>query len=115
MVSARQLDRSRRRFRRRTVRILVDFLANDRVRCEYGTTLGVGGLFVETDLAPDPGTPLTVRFRLLPGGALHEINARVAWRKAAGANEPGAPGMGIEFVDAVATARLGRELESLPD
>lgn len=114
MVSARQLDRSRRRFRRRTVRILVDFVAGGHVQCEYATTLGAGGLFIESAESPDPGTPLTVRFRLLPDGALHEIPARVAWRKAGDADVPGAPGMGIEFLDAVATAKLARELETLP-
>jgi Tfp pilus assembly protein PilZ len=115
MVSARQLDRSRRRFRRRTVRILVDFVADGRIQCEYATTLGAGGLFVESEAAPDPGTPLAVRFRLLPDGALHEIAARVAWRKAPDAGIPGAPGMGVEFVDSVAAAKLARELETLPD
>ncbi len=115
MVSARQLDRSRRRFRRRTVRILVDFIANGRVECEYATTLGAGGLFIESKSAPDPRTPPIVRFRLLPGGTLHEISARVAWRKSVESGVAGAPGMGVEFVDTAATAQLSRELESLPD
>ena len=114
-MAGRQLDKSRRRFRRRTVRILVDFVADGVVQCEYATTLGAGGLFVECDKAPDPGTSLTVRFRLLPDGVLHEIDARVAWRKKPEAGAPGAPGMGIEFLDAVATAQLARELETLPE
>ena len=93
----------------------MDFVAGGRVQCEYATTLGAGGLFIESLEAPDPGTPITVRFRLFPDGLLHEIPARIAWRKTADADVPGAPGMGIEFLDSVATAQLARELENLPD
>jgi Tfp pilus assembly protein PilZ len=114
-VSARLPEKNLRRFRRRTVRILVDFVSGGEVHCEYATTLGAGGLFVETSAAPAPGTPLTLRFRLRPGGALHEIAGRVAWRQRVDSESPGAPGMGVEFLDAVCTARLGRELEALPD
>src|SRR4029453_9665188 len=58
---------SRRRFRRRTVRLLVDFVAGARVRCEYATTLGAGGLFVECDELLPPGPALQARLR--PPGA----------------------------------------------
>ena len=37
--------RQERRFRRRAVRVLVDFQSSAGIRCEYATILGAGGLF----------------------------------------------------------------------
>jgi Tfp pilus assembly protein PilZ len=104
---------NRRRFRRRTVRVLVDYVAPDGVRCEYATTLGAGGLFIESDEPLPPGSIFKVRFRLPSSGRIHEVESRVAWSHVATA--PGAsaqaPGMGIVFTNASATAELARELE----
>jgi uncharacterized protein (TIGR02266 family) len=102
---------TRRRFRRRTVRLLVDFVAGARVRCEYATTLGAGGLFIECEEPLPAGTALKVRFRLPGGEQLHEIEGRVAWCQAPAADATQAPGMGVEFTDAVAISALARELE----
>jgi uncharacterized protein (TIGR02266 family) len=104
-----------RRFRRRTVRLLVDYRDAAGIRCEYATTLGVGGLFIETEEPLEVGSPIKVRFRLPDSERVHEIEARVAWHQRA---EPGemttqAPGMGIEFLDAAAAARLARDLDRL--
>ena len=105
----------KRRFRRRTVRVLVDYTARGEVHCEYATTLGAGGLFIESESPLPQGTHLKVRFRLSAGsgeGSVHEIEGRVVWTQAPEAGErQRAPGMGISFTDAVATAALARELE----
>jgi type IV pilus assembly protein PilZ len=105
----------RRRFRRVTVRLLVDFVAAGGVHCEYATTLGAGGLFIECEQPLAPGTRLKVRFRLPGAETLHEIEARVAWWQPPGAHATRAPGMGVEFTDAVAIAALARALERLPE
>jgi Tfp pilus assembly protein PilZ len=107
----------RRRYRRRTVRILVDFVGESGPRCEYATTLGAGGLFVETEEPLEPGRPIKVRFRLSRQGALHAIEGRVAWahHPAPGSSLLQAPGMAVEFLDRAACAALARELEVLPD
>ena len=106
----------KRRFRRRTVRVLVDYAAAGEVHCEYATTLGAGGLFIESESPLPEGTHLKVRFRLggaAGEGAVHEIEGRVVWTQAPTEGETQrAPGMGISFTDAVATAALARELES---
>ena len=103
---------NRRRFRRRTVRVLVDYVAPDGVRCEYATTLGAGGLFIESEDPLAPGSIFKVRFRLPSSGRIHEIESRVAWSHAPGAEASAqAPGMGIVFTNAAATADLARELE----
>jgi uncharacterized protein (TIGR02266 family) len=110
-MSLRRTPQSRRRFRRITVRLLVDFVAAGRVRCEYATTLGAGGMFVETEEPLPPGTPVKARFRLPGGEALHEIEGRVAWWQPATPDATRATGMGISFTDSVAISALARELE----
>ena len=112
---ARRTPVSHRRFRRRTLRVLVDYTTADGVHCEYGTTLGAGGLFIETEEPLATGAPLKVRFRLPDGERVHEIEGRVVWRQEAEAagSTLRAPGMGIEFTDAVAASRLARELQRL--
>ena len=104
-----------RRFRRRTVRVLVDFRDAAGIRCEYATTLGVGGLFIETEEFLEIGSPIKVRFRLPDSAQVHEIEARVAWHQRAEAGETTAqaPGMGIEFLDTAAAATLARDLDRL--
>lgn len=109
---------SQRRFRRRLVRVLVDFHAGGVPRCEYATTLGAGGLFIETEAPLVLGSALRLRFRLPGGASLHAIEGRVTWQhraEGAGAGEARPSGMGIAFTDAAAAARLARELEQLQD
>ena len=104
-----------RRFRRRTLRVLVDCVAPDGVRCEYATTLGAGGLFLETEEPLAVGSHLELRFRLPGGQRLYRLAGRVIWRQEPGGpGAPRAPGVGIEFLDPAATAELGHELDALP-
>jgi type IV pilus assembly protein PilZ len=107
--------RRERRFRRRKVRVLVDFQGSTGVRYEYATTLGAGGLFIETEEPIDVGTPIRVRFRLPESDRVHQIEGRVAWHQQARPDAPTtrAPGMGIEFLDATAAANVARDLEGL--
>lgn len=108
----------KRRFRRRLVRVLVDFVADGAPRCEYATTLGAGGLFIETGEPLRLGSPLRVRFRIPGGATLHAIEGRVTWQHGAGGGSAGderPAGMGVEFTDAAAAARLARELEALAE
>jgi type IV pilus assembly protein PilZ len=95
------------------VRVLVDFQGSSGIRCEYATTLGAGGLFIETEEPLEIGSPIKVRFRLPGCDSIHEIEGRVVWHQQAESREAPirAPGMGIEFVDAVAAAALARDLD----
>jgi uncharacterized protein (TIGR02266 family) len=106
---------ARRRFRRMTVRLLVDFATSAGPRCEYATTLGAGGLFIESEEPLRPGTPFKVRFRLPGRELLHVIESRVAWWQPPGADPSRAPGMGVEFTDSVAISQLARELDKWSD
>lgn len=99
-----------RRFRRQTVRILVDYQAPDGVCCDYATTLGAGGLFIATEGPLPAGTVIKTRFRLPGGGSLHEIEGHVVWTRGEDADRQHTPGMAIQFDDRVASAQLAREL-----
>ena len=102
-----------RRHRRQNLRILVDYKTADGIHCDYASTIGVGGMFLETENPPPPGTEIKLRFRLPEGEELHEIEGAVVWRQLpSAAGEPMRPtGAGIQFMDSSAVARLGRELE----
>lgn len=96
---------------------MVDFQVDGVFHCEYATTLGAGGMFLDSDLALAVGTPLKLRFRLPGSRDLHEIEGRIAWRHGGEEAEARAtsPGLGVEFTDAVGAAALARALEQLPD
>lgn len=108
---------ARRRFRRRTIRVLVDYPVDGAIRCEYATTLGAGGLFLECDEPLPLGSLLKLRFRLPHEEDLHEIEGRVSWFLAPGDPRRGSqpPGMGVEFTDALAASKLAHALERIPE
>jgi Tfp pilus assembly protein PilZ len=94
--------------------VLVEYLSDAGLCCDTATTLGAGGLFIETDSPLPPASTLKLAFQL-PGSEIrHEIEGRVTWSQR---SDPAAasrtPGMGIEFSDRVAAARLARELQQL--
>jgi len=104
---------SKRRYRRRTVRITVEYLSDTGLHCERATTLGAGGLFVETDSPMAAGSLLKLRFQLSATGTPHEIEGRVVWSNHFGDAAAGATGMGIEFLDRTAANAVAVELENL--
>ena len=108
-----RISRNTRRHRRQTVRILVDYQSGDAVCCDYATTLGAGGLFIECEDALPPATLLKLRFRLPHSEELHELEGRVTWRREAHAGRSLAPGMGVQFGDSSARAKLARDLDDL--
>lgn len=103
-----------RKHRRATVRILVDYQAQGGIHCDYATTLGTGGMFLQTDLVMERGDTVKVRFRIPGGELLHEFEASVTWYHAAKPEPNGklrTPGVGLQFADPSTTATLARELE----
>ena len=106
-------DRPKRLYRRRTVRIAVEYLSGTGLHRERATTLGAGGLFIESDSPEAAGSILKLRFQLSETGDQHEIEGRVIWSRGAGCSDAGAAGMGIEFLSRTATNALAVELENL--
>ena len=106
-------SRPRRRYRRRTVRIEIEY------DCEAGpdrgsaTTLGAGGLFIPTEKPLAKGSRLQLRFALPGSQRLHDIAGRVVWSNPAGGSAPHAHGMGIEFTDRYAAGLLALDLEAM--
>jgi uncharacterized protein (TIGR02266 family) len=112
---ARRTTEDTRRFRRRTIRTLVDYSSDLGVGCDYATTLGAGGLFIETEAPLPAGTRVKLRFRLPGSDVLHELTGRVVWHRGPDvAQAVHSPGMGVQFAQDVGTAALARELEKLP-
>jgi uncharacterized protein (TIGR02266 family) len=102
-----------RRYRRRTVRVRVEYDGVDGPQRAVATTLGAGGMFVATEEPLPEHTLLELRFRLEAGGALHEIEGRVVWVNRLQDDHPHTRGMGVEFGNPAARALLARELEGL--
>jgi uncharacterized protein (TIGR02266 family) len=102
-VIRRRSRPQRRRYRRLTLRVVVEYSSDAGLQTELATTLGAGGLFVATDAPLAETTRLKLRFKL--PGATHrwELEGRVAWADASG--------MGVEFVDRTAVGRLAAALE----
>ncbi len=105
--------RPKHRYRRRTVRISVEYLSDTGLHCERATTLGAGGLFIETDSPVAVGSLLKLRFQLSETGAHHEVEGRVVWSKGIGNGDAGATGMGIEFLNRASDNTLAVELDNL--
>ena len=109
----------KRRFPRMTVRITVTYDSDGGTETGTATTLGAGGLFIETDQMLERGEHLKLRFRLLEDGRDHEIQGRVSWRTVepvdytGGIRGPHNSGFGVQFLDPVGTSLLARELELL--
>ena len=105
----------RRRFRRRTVRVLVEYLSDAGLCRETATTLGAGGLFIESEQPLPKGTALKLSFALPGSDVRHFLEGTVAWAHMPSDPESGSPGMGIAFDDRGATKELARELQRLDD
>jgi len=105
----------RRRFRRRTVRVLVEYLSDAGLCCDTATTLGAGGLFIETDHPLPQSSAIKLTFQLPSSDTRNEIEGTVAWTRRPSSDAVATVGMGVEFSDRVAVARLARDLQRLED
>ena len=95
----------RRRYRRITLRVVVEYASETGLHSELATTLGAGGLFIASDAPLAETTQLKLRFQLPGLETRWEVEGRVAWADASG--------MGVEFVDRATVTELASALESL--
>ena len=105
--------RHSRRYRRRTLRVMVEYSSPTGLHRDPATTLGAGGLFIETESPLRENSPIKLRFQLSSSAIPHEIEGRVVWRTDGRSDGSTTPGMGIEFTDRGASKQLARELEHL--
>lgn len=105
-----------RRWRRRTVRLTVRWNVGDAVHEDLATTLGAGGLFIDTAEPLPRDARLLVSFAFGDSPEPIDAPARVVFvHRPAGAAGRGRPGMGIEFTDASIVSRLARLLGDRPE
>jgi len=110
-VRPRIANRPTRRYRRRTLQVQVKYTAPDGPRIDPATTLGAGGLFIETEDPLAEGSDLKLHFTLSAGGQTFEIEGRVVWCRRPSDPHGHANGMGIAFTDRESTIALALELE----
>jgi uncharacterized protein (TIGR02266 family) len=85
----------RRRSPRSPLLVRVSYSTVDALFSEFTRNINEGGLFIETESPPPPGTRVSLQFQL-PGGSdpIH-ARGRVTWVTPASASTPA--GMGVEF------------------
>ena len=105
--------RRHRKHRRRTVGVLVEYSSDAGHNRDTATTLGAGGLFIETETPLAKGDRVKLRFQLPGQDDEHSIEGRVVWARRPVETGIHAPGMGIEFTDPAASARLARALDGM--
>ena len=104
--------RARRRFRRLTIRVAVEYESARGKQTAMATTLGAGGMFIATEDALATREKLMVSFTLPGRQRDYTIPARVVWSNRPEGDHRGALGMGIAFEDQTACVSLAIDLES---
>jgi type IV pilus assembly protein PilZ len=95
--------RDRRRTERVELMVRVDYKTVDELFSEFARNINEGGMFVETDTPPEPGSPVALQFRIPGSEEPIAVMGRVVRTTEGDRDEP--PGMGIEFDNLDAQSR----------
>jgi uncharacterized protein (TIGR02266 family) len=95
--------RERRRTERVELMVRVDYKTVDELFSEFARNINEGGMFVETDAPPEPGSPVALQFRIPGSEEPIAVMGRVVRTTEGSREEP--PGMGIEFENLDAQSR----------
>ncbi|MGH0028647.1 MAG: TIGR02266 family protein [Myxococcota bacterium] len=87
----------RRRWDRAELVVRVDYKTVDELFSEFARNINEGGLFVETDTPPPPGSVVALQFQIPGSHEPIQVLGRVVRITDGDAHE--GPGMGIEFED----------------
>jgi type IV pilus assembly protein PilZ len=93
----------RRRAERVDLVVRVDYKTVDELFSEFARNINEGGMFVETELPPEPGSPVALQFRIPGSDEPIAVMGRVVRTSLGDRHEP--PGMGIEFENLDAQSR----------
>jgi type IV pilus assembly protein PilZ len=85
----------RRRAERVELMVRVDYKTVDELFSEFARNINEGGMFVETDTPPAPGSAVALQFRIPGSDEPIAVMGRVVRITEGDRDEP--PGMGIEF------------------
>jgi type IV pilus assembly protein PilZ len=83
--------------------VRVDYKTVDELFSEFARNINEGGMFVETDCPPEPGSPVALQFSIPGSDEPIAVMGRVVRTSAGDREEP--PGMGIEFENLDAQSR----------
>ena len=86
---------NRRRSERVGLVVRVDYKTVDELFSEFARNINEGGMFVETEAPPDPGSQVALQFRVPGSDEPIQVMGRVVRASVGDRDEP--PGMGIEF------------------
>jgi type IV pilus assembly protein PilZ len=89
---------------RATVTVRVDYSTIDAMFSEFTRNINEGGLFIETETPLPLDEQVQLQFRLPGFDDPIKVSGRVAWVREGGIQGP--PGMGVEFENLDADARL---------
>ena len=95
--------RERRRTERVELMVRVDYKTVDELFSEFARNINEGGMFVETDAPPAPGSAVALQFRIPGSDEPIAVMGRVVRTTEGSREEP--PGMGIEFENLDAQSR----------
>ena len=93
----------RRRTERVELMVRVDYKTVDELFSEFARNINEGGMFVETETPPEPGSPVALQFRIPGSKEPIAVMGRVVRITEGSREEP--PGMGIEFENLDAQSR----------
>ena len=93
----------RRRAERVELMVRVDYKTVDELFSEFARNINEGGMFVETDTPPEPGSAVALQFRIPGSEEPIAVMGRVVRTSEGNREEP--PGMGIEFENLDAQSR----------
>ena len=93
----------RRHSERIELMVRVDYKTVDELFSEFARNINEGGMFVETDTPPEPGSAVALQFRIPGSREPIAVMGRVVRTTTGNLEEP--PGMGIEFEDLDGAAR----------
>ncbi len=94
---AGSLALERRYSERADVVVRVDYKSVDDLFSEFARNINEGGIFVETETPPEPGTPVDLQFSLPGSDQLVRARGTVVRVSEGDSGDP--QGMGIEFED----------------
>ena len=94
----------RRKSKRVDLLVRVTYQTVDELFSEFARNINEGGIFIETNTPKEPGSAVTLQFKLPGSDELIEVKGTVV-RTAEGSESNESPGMGIEFGDLSAASR----------
>ena len=94
----------RRKSNRIDLLVRVTYQTVDELFSEFARNINEGGIFIETNTPQQPGSAVTLQFKLPGSDELIEVKGSVV-RTVEGGESNELPGMGIEFGDLNARAR----------